>query len=226
MAQTGSVCDGDADAEMHARGIDPSHLQRLYQAALTHEDARSTDAVTFALARHLSLRQPVFAFPGLSLTSWELRVDRGVGMLLRPPSRILGDAGLDAAFIRSMPIRLNLGGGMMAGAYVPSRLIPELRNQLDDRMSRSLKRMLDAEMDAIQMMAVMVEAVRFAERSSLGLLESIGLLDASDMTSWPVGVTVISRSTNAALLDRIKSLSVPPKKPGLLTRIFGGKRQC
>src|SRR5215211_6650448 len=87
--------------------------------------------ISFGLAGWLAAQQPVFARQGLSLSSWEARVDRGAGMLMRPPSRLFSDAGLDLTLARSMAIRIEAGDAMMGGAYVPARLIDAYLERLE-----------------------------------------------------------------------------------------------
>src|SRR5262245_47864084 len=53
--------------------------------------------LTYAFARELASLQPTFFHPGISLTTWEARIDRGVGMLMRPPARLAIDGGLEPA---------------------------------------------------------------------------------------------------------------------------------
>ena len=69
---------------------DDSGVMRAQQgmAWLRAGDSRGPDVVTHSLALFLTLRVPVFTLTDISLTGWEATIDRGVGMLLRPPSRI------------------------------------------------------------------------------------------------------------------------------------------
>jgi hypothetical protein len=61
------------------------------------------NAVSYGLARMLAAAEPVFFLPGMGFTQLEAKYDRGIGMLLRPPSRLFGDAGL--ALSRRGPCR-------------------------------------------------------------------------------------------------------------------------
>src|SRR3712207_7989765 len=60
------------------------------------------NAVSYGLARLLGAVEPVFFVPGLGFTQLEAKFDRGIGMLLRPPSRLFGDAGLETIAARAM----------------------------------------------------------------------------------------------------------------------------
>ena len=69
----------------------------------------------------LGAGEPVFFVPGLGFTQLEAKFDRGIGMLLRPPSRLFGDAGLETIAARAMPIRLDATGGIMGSLRLPRR---------------------------------------------------------------------------------------------------------
>jgi hypothetical protein len=62
-----------------------------YARAQTGNEA-GANAVSYGLARMLGAVEPVFFVPGLGFTQLEAKFDRGIGMLLRPPSRVLGDS--------------------------------------------------------------------------------------------------------------------------------------
>lgn len=180
--------------------------------------------LTFGLGALLATQQPVFARQGLSLSSWEARVDRGSGMLLRPPSRLFIDAGLDPAVARGMPIRIEGGDGLMGGAWVPSRLIGQYLERLDNNLERSVRRMNEADLDGAAMLGVMYEAARFSVQNGLGLYEMVDLLDASDPSTWPPDARVVTRSNDKALAERIQLATQPPKEPGLIARLLGRNR--
>jgi hypothetical protein len=180
--------------------------------------------LSFGLAAWLATRYPVFAHRGLSLSSWEARVDRGSGMLLRPPSRMFIDAGLDPVIARGMPIRIEGGDGLMGGAFVPSRLAPQYFDRLDQHLERSVRRLNEAEMDGAAVFGVMYEAARYAAQHEVGLYEVVDLLDAGDRSSWPGGAQVITSSSDKALAERIRLATQPVKEPGLIARLFGRGR--
>lgn len=180
--------------------------------------------LTFGLGAWLAMSQPVFAHQGLSLSSWEARVDRGSGMLLRPPSRLFIEAGLDPALARKMPIRLEGGDGMMGGAFIPARLAVQYLERLDNNLERSVRRLNEADMDGPALVGLMIEAARYATQHGTGLYEVVDLLDPSDRTSWPQGARVMTQTTDKALLERIRNATQPQKEPGLIARLFGRNR--
>ncbi len=180
--------------------------------------------VTFGFAVWLAARQPVFAHPGLSLSAWEARVDRGSGMLVRPPSRLFGEAGLATDIARSMPIRIESGDAMMGGAFVPARLVDRYLERLDTNLERSVRRLVEAERDPLPVMSLMYEAARYAAGNGLGLFEAIDVLDPADPSSWPPGARVVAGSHDRALLERIQLAARPQKEPGLIARLFSRRR--
>jgi hypothetical protein len=180
--------------------------------------------LTFGFAAWLATEQPVFARQGLSLSRWEARVDRGSGMLLRPPSRLFIDAGLDPALARTMPIRIEGGDGTMGGAYVPARLMGQYLERLDNHLERSVRRLNEADMDGAALMGLMYEAARYASQSGMGLFEAVDLLDAADSAGWPPGARVVFGSSDKALGERIRLATQPTKEPGVIARLFGRKR--
>ena len=51
-------------------------------------DELASNRVTYALGQSLARAFPSFFTDGFGLTTWEARIDRGIGMLMRPPSRL------------------------------------------------------------------------------------------------------------------------------------------
>jgi hypothetical protein len=195
--------------------------QRGYQRA-KEEDAEGAISVGFGLAKLLSEAKPTFAQDGLSLTAWEARIDRGIGMMMRPPSRLFIDAGLDVVAARAMPIRLDLSRGMMGGAFVPARLMDQLDEMLDSRLERLVRRMVEAELDAVPVMALMLEAVQSAKQAQVGLFESIDAISIDTPEAWPSGANVVfadKRRIKPELKKRLEQATKPPKKPGLISRL-------
>lgn len=208
-----------------ADGNTPGDLAtRFWFARIAQNPRPRPNDLTFAFASWLSLTQPVFAHQGLSLSSWEARVDRGSGMLLRPPSRMFIDAGLDPADARKMPIRIEGGDGMMGGAFVPARLVGQYLERLDNNLERSVRRLDEAELDGPALMGLMIEAARYAEQHGTGLYEAADLLDPADSATWPPGVRVVTHTKDTALQERIRAATQPQKDPGVLARLFGRKR--
>jgi hypothetical protein len=188
-----------------------------------YPDIRPND-LSFGFAGWLALRQPVYARQGLSLSSWEARVDRGAGMLLRPPSRLFSEAGFDPAVARAMPIRIEGGDAMMGGAYVPARLMGDFLDRLERHTERSVRRLNEAELDGAELTALMLEAARYAHGRGFGLYEAVDLLDGADSGTWPPGISVIPRATDRAEVERIRQASLPPKEPGLIARLLGRRK--
>ncbi len=172
-------------------------------------------------ARFLAEHGPTFAADGLSLTTWEARIDRGMAMLLRPPSRLFGDAGLSLEIARKLPIRLDLHEGRMGGGFLPARLTPDAVRLLDRNLERSVRRMNEAELDAARLQGLMTEAVRYAGDRNMGLFEAIGVVVDSEPRSWPAGGSVIVTPTDRQLQQRITLALKPPPQPGRLSRLMG-----
>lgn len=192
------------------------------------ENARSgaepaINQLTLGLAWALGSHHPSFVHDGFGLTVWEARVDRGVGMLLRPPSRLFTDAGLDAATARNMPIRLDVQSGLMGGAYIPARLIGSLQEIIDARFDRTVRRLVDAGYDPINTMGLVTEAVAFARQNGLGLYEAMDAV-GPDGQAWS-GMQVIEpdpKRLGKEFRQRIALARKPPKVEGasLLDRVF------
>lgn len=197
---------------------------QLWFRKLAGNSSPRPNEISFGLAGWLVAQQPVYARQGLSLSSWEARVDRGAGMLMRPPSRLFDDAGLDRSVARSMPIRIEAGDAMMGGAYVPARLIDAYLERLEQQTERSVRRMNEAELDGPELMGLMLEAARYAASRGYGLYEVIDLLDGADPGSWPPGSRVVWRATDRAEVEQIRLASLPAKEPGLIGRLLGRRR--
>jgi len=185
-------------------------------------DELASNRVTYALGQSLARAYPSFFTDGFGLTTWEARIDRGIGMLMRPPSRLFIDAGLDRSVVAAMPIRLDLQGGLMGGAWIPARLIPNLQELLDSRLERMARRLNDAEYDAFAMLGLMQRATDHAAEHHLGLFEAIGVIGPQG--EHEPGTTVIvpdRRQMDIDLIRRIETAILPPKKQGLISRILG-----
>jgi hypothetical protein len=193
-----------------------------YERATAGQEA-GANALTHGLAQVLATSQPTFLLPNAGLTAWEARIDRGVGMLMRPPSRLFGDAGLPLAIARAMPIRVDLGGGMMGGAYIPARLIPNLRHLLDTRAERMVRRMVEADYDGVPLLGILIEAADAAANSGLGLYEALDVIVPEAPEADPPGARVIlpdRKRMPRELRLRLEEAAKPPKKPGLVARLL------
>ncbi len=200
--------------------------RRGYEAALAGSE-EGANAVTAAFARIAATAQPTFYLPDAGLTVWEARIDRGIGMLLRPPSRLFGDAGLPTAAARAMPIRLDPAGGMMGGAFIPARLVPDLRRLLDARLERLVRRLVEAELDGVAILGQLMAAADYAAANGLGLFEAMDVIAPEAPAADPPGARIIEPSRtrlDPALRKRLEAAAKPPKRPSVIRRLFGRGR--
>lgn len=180
------------------------------------------NAVTLGLAHLLATAHPTFYLPGAAFSFWEARIDRGLGMLLRPPSRLFAEAGLATAAARAMPIRLDAAGGAMGGAFVPARLVPRLKAHLVERETRLLRRLVEAELDAVPLYALLLEAAAYAADRGLGLYEAIDAIVPEAPQAAPPGALILApdrKRLDPALRKRLETAAQPAKQPGLLARL-------
>jgi hypothetical protein len=187
-------------------------------------DSRGPDLVSHALASFLAEEQISFAFEETNLTHWEASIERGIGMLLRPPSRLFVDAGMDRADAQRFPIRLDVGKGGMAGSYIPAHLIEQLEGLLESRLERQLRRMIEAEIDPVANMGLVMQAVKYARDNAVGLLEASDVVDSG----IPMKHVVVAdrKQLPPALRKRLETAAKPPRKPGLMARLLGGRTQA
>lgn len=193
---------------------------RTALAELAEGREAAANRLTTGLALAMTTGHPAFLQEGFGFTTWEARVDRGVGMLMRPPARIFVDAGVDRRVVENMPIRIDLQGGMMGGAYVPDRLMDKLDELLDQRLERMAKRLKEAEFDPFPMIGLMRQAVDYARERNLGLYEAIDVV----VPGMNVVRAADKKQMDQALRARIEAAITPEKKPGLFGRLFGKKR--
>jgi len=223
-AVRGDVAPGallPAAPEWIEREID--RARRGYERGLAGNDA-GANAVSYGLARLLAATEPVFLTPGAGFTQFEARIDRGIGMLLRPPSRLFGDAGLETAAARAMPIRLDASGGSMGGAFIPPHLVPLWRDLLEQRLDRLARRMTEADLDAPALLGLLLETARYAAGHGLGLYEAVDVFVPGVPESEPPGMRLAvpnRKRLERGLRQRLETASRPPKPPGLLARLLG-----
>lgn len=211
------VGDDAAIRFLHMAAGDPSRL-----TAATRPGDFERYMADFA--RLLLSESPTFAGPGASLTVWESHIDRGIGMLLRPPARLFIEAGLDPALARQLPIRVVPGGGAMAGAVIPARLIPALLAHLEQHAERTARRLADAERPVVETFATLWQAALVARESGMGLLEGEGIIDPGEPRSWPPGADV--RHPNPASIDpALRQRLLPPDTPAPKTGLLGRLRR-
>ena len=168
--------------------------------------------------------QPVFFVPGAGFTQLESRFDRGIGMLLRPPSRLFADAGLEIAVARAMPIRLDAFGGSMGGAFMPPLLVPQFCDLLETRMGRLARRMAEAELDAPAFVGLLLEAATYAAERGLGMFEASDVIVPGVPESQPPGLRLLQpdrKRLERRLRLRLEEAARPPREPGVLSRLFG-----
>ncbi len=192
-------------------------------------DERGANAVSYGLGQILATVHPSFVLIDTTPSLWESRIDRGLGMLLRPPSRLFGDAGLAPAAARAMPIRLDHAAGQMGGCYVPARLVPDLYDHLDSRAERLVRRLIEAELDGVAILALFLEAVDYARQRELGLYEAVDVFTREASVTDPPGATLIvpnRKRIEPALRQRLEEAAKPPKKPGLAARLFSRRRDA
>lgn len=203
-----------------------ARAQRGYQRALTGDEA-GANMVSHELARLLGAEMPVYFVPGAGLTQIEARFDRGIGMLLRPPSRLFMDAGMASAAARRMPIRLDASGGSMGGAFLSPTLVPQFRAHIEARLERLARRMAEAEMDAPAYIGILLEAAMFAESRGLGLFEAADVVVPGVAESEPPGLILLQpdrKRLDKPLRQQLEAAARPPKEPGLFARVFRGAK--
>lgn len=198
-------------------------VRRGYALALDGSE-EGANAVSFGFAQLLATCQPSFVTTDAGLTVWEARIDRGIGMLLRPPSRLFAEAGLDSRVARKMPIRLDLNHSRMGGSYVPSRLIPDLSALLESRTERLLRRLTEAELDAVGILGQFIEAVALAAEHRLGLFEALDVITPDAPHADPPGAQIRFPDHRLFAPDlrlRLEEAAKPPKRPTLFARLTG-----
>ncbi len=189
-------------------------------AWLNAGDSRGPDVISHALATFLTARGPAFAMADVSLSGWEASIDRGVGMLLRPPSRIFVDAGMSRSRAQEFPIRIDQQRGMMAGAYVPPHLIPDLHDLLESKVHRQLRRLQEAEMEPVLTLGTMLQAVGYAREHQTGLLEAMDVLHP-EVDAFQIIQINRRKELDPQLRVRLEEAIQPPKRRGLVSRLLG-----
>lgn len=172
--------------------------------------------ITGGLAMAMAEKNPTFYFDPCSLTHWEAMIDRGVGMLMRPPARIFVDHGHNPYLLDKMPIRLDMQGGFpMGGAWVPPHLIPKLHEMVEQRLELWAKRIHEAEMDPYPMLTTFYLATEEAKKNGLGLMESMDVLPPGS----PVVETPDRKKMDPALRERIDA-AIKEDKQSLIDKLF------
>lgn len=178
-------------------------------------DENGANRITSALARAMADANPTFHLEGFGLTPWEAMIDRGVGMLMRPPARVFVDHDVHPLIVHSMPIRLDLQGGIMGGAWIPPHLIDKLDEMVEKRLELWAKRLQEAEHDPYPMLATMRMVVDEAKSSGSGLIEAINILEPGTQ----VVETPAKKKMDPVLRARIDS-ALEQEKQSLIDKLF------
>jgi hypothetical protein len=102
--------------------------------------------------------------------------------------------------------------------------MPDFEQLLDKRLERLVRRLIDAELDGVSVMGLVIEAVRYAREQGLGLYEAIDVITPDAPEAVPPGARVIvadRKRLDPALRHRLEKAAKPPKKPGLIRRMLG-----
>ncbi len=172
---------------------------------------RISSGLALAMADDLA----IFHCEGLGLTPWESTIDRGLGMLMRPPARAFVDNGVHPLLLHSMPIRLDLQGGIMAGAWIPPHLIDKFDQLIDARLELWAKRLNEAESDPYPLLAAMRMVADEARTTGLGVIEAINVIQPGT----PVIETPNRKKMDAQLRARIDG-ALAEEKTGFLNKLF------
>ncbi len=184
---------------------------------------QGANIISFGLAQALATTHPSYMLPNAGLTAWEARTDRGIGMLMRPPSRLFGEAGLPIPIARAMPIRVDPNMSMMGGAHIPARLIPNLQSLHDTKAEMLVRRLVEAEYDGVTLVGMMIEIADAAAAQNAGLYEALDVFVPEAPQADPPGARVITPDRDRIpqeLRLRLEEAAKPPKKPGLFDKLF------
>jgi hypothetical protein len=184
----------------------------LTRAVSEIEANKLTSGIALAMAE----QNPTFFYDSCGLTTWEAMIDRGVGMMMRPPARIFVDHGHNPYLINSMPIRLDMQGGFpMAGAWVPPHLLPRLYEMIETRMDLWARRIHEAELDPYPLLTTLHMAAEEAMKHGLGLIESMDVL--------PPGSRVVEtpdrKKMDPEMRARIQA-AISQDRQGLIDKLF------
>lgn len=193
-------------------------LKEIFSRPMSEDEAnRVTSGIALAMADQL----PSYYYAFCGLTHWEAMIDRGVGMLMRPPARVFVDHGYNPYLIDKMPIRLEMQGGFpMGGAWVPPHLIPKLQEMIEQRLDLWAKRLHEAEMDPYPILTTFHLAVEEASKQGLGLIESMDVLQPGSQ----VIETPDRKKMDPALRERI-DLALKEDKQSLMDKLLRRGKQ-
>lgn len=178
-------------------------------------DESAANCIGVGLVRAMADTHPSYHEDGFGFTTWEAQFDRGIGMYMRPPARVFVDNGVSPAVTGRMPIRLDLQGGIMAGAWIPPHLIPNLDQLIETRLEIWAKRIHEAEMDPYPLLAAMRLVCDDAVRNGLGLIEAINVFEPG----MRVVATPDKKRMNADIRTRIDA-ALKEDKQSLMDKLF------
>ena len=102
----------------------------------------------------------------------------------------------------------------MGGAFIPPPLVAQFGELLDRHAERLALRMTEAYLDAPALLAVLIEAARYAAAQRRGLFEAADVIVPGAAASYPPGtrlVTPDSRRLAPELRRRLEEASRPPR---------------
>lgn len=187
----------------------------LTEVFASEMDENAASRIGVGLVRAMADAYPSYHENGFGLTPWEAQFDRGIGMYMRPPARIFVDNGISPMVTGKMPIRLDLQGGIMAGAWIPPHLIANLDQLIDTRLEIWAKRIHEAEIDPYPMLAMMRMVCDDALRNSLGLIEAINVIEPG----MRVIETPDKKRMNAGIRARIDA-ALKEDQQSLIDKLF------
>lgn len=202
--------------------LDQKRIRTAVERAATGSEL-AAGVISHALGVELATRYPSFVGDGLSLSMLEANIDRGIGMVMRPPSRLFEEAGLPTTVARTMPIRLDATSGTMGGAWIPASLVPRLGELLVHRQQRLLRRMNESGHDAVAWYGLLVELAAFAREHGLGIYEAVDVVMPDAPAANPPGTSIIAadrRRMDRQEIKRLEAVMKPPRR-GLLSRLLG-----
>ena len=193
----------------------------LEQAAAGQETG--ANVVSLTLAQILAAAEPSYVHDGLSLTTLEATIDRSVGMLLRPPSRLFADLGVPVSAARAMPIRIDASAGMLGGSFMPANLVPQLRDLLRERDVRFVRRLHDSGFDGVGVYGFLLELASYAADRGMGLFEAVDAVVPDAPRFNPPGTRIVGVDRSRMDRETIEQLtqSLKPPKRSFMDRITG-----
>lgn len=181
------------------------------------------NVVSLTLAQILAAAEPSYVHDGLSLTTLEAAIDRGVGMLLRPPSRLFADLGVPIDAARTMPIRIDASAGMLGGSFMPANLVPQFRDMLQQHDLRFVRRLHDSGFDGVGVYGFLFDLASYAADRRMGLFEAVDAVvpDAPRLNPPGTRIVLVDRSRmDRETVERLTQLLKPPKR-SFMDRITG-----